>query len=235
MALNDPNGLLAAGGDLSPRRLINAYARGIFPWYQAGQPILWWSPSPRMILRPAECHVSRSLNKFLRKTDWTVWADRQFGEVIRLCGQTREAQQGTWITEEMREAYATLHAMGYAHSIEVYTNEQRLVGGLYGVSLGDTFFGESMFSLASNASKMALVYLSRFLARNQFSMIDCQITSPHLQSLGAKEVPREHFEQQLKAGLTPARIEETQTVWQQARNQGVSVDGSIQNQAFQHP
>lgn len=235
MALDDPNGLLAAGGDLSPERLLNAYARGIFPWYQEGQPILWWSPNPRLIMRPKHCHVSRSLAKFLRRTTWTVWIDRQFSQVIQLCGQVRETDQGTWITPEMVRAYVALHTMGYAHSIEVYENDRELVGGLYGVSIGDTFFGESMFSLKSNASKMALVYLARLLTHNGFTMIDCQITSRHLLSLGAVEVPRADFEQELRAGLTPDRIGETQKLWQRVRHQGVSIDGRIQDKTVQHP
>lgn len=233
MALEEPNGLLAAGGDLSPERLLNAYARGIFPWYQE-QPVLWWSPDPRLILRPANCHVSRSLGKFLRKTAWTVWIDRDFGRVVQLCAQTREVDTGTWITHDMRRAYLALHRMGYAHSVEVYDAEQ-LVGGLYGVSLGNTFFGESMFSLASNASKMALVYLARFLSHNGFRLIDCQVTSSHLQSLGAEEVSRQTFERELNAGLDPEVVKSAQLTWQKAHNKGVSVDGRIQNQIVQHP
>lgn len=191
-ALEEPNGLLAAGGDLSPQRLLAAYQQGIFPWYEESQPILWWSPDPRIVLFPADIHISRSLHKVLRQQRFTVSADRCFDAVIHQCAQPRRYGGGTWITDEMRQAYYRLHELGYAHSIEVWNGDE-LVGGLYGIALGRVFFGESMFSSASNASKVALVYLCGQLRDWHYQLIDCQVESPHLATLGAVTVPREDF------------------------------------------
>jgi leucyl/phenylalanyl-tRNA--protein transferase len=195
-ALEDPNGLLAAGGDLSPPRLLAAYRQGIFPWYEEGQPILWWSPDPRTILVPDQVHVSRSLRKVLRRGEFMVTADRCFEDVILACAGPRRDSFGTWITDEMAEAYCTLHNLGYAHSIEVWQGEV-LVGGIYGVAIGRAFFGESMFSHVSNASKVALVHLAEQLARWNYGLIDCQVETAHLCSMGAKSVSRAVFQQRL--------------------------------------
>lgn len=192
-ALDEPNGLLAAGGDLSPARLLAAYRQGIFPWYEEGQPILWWAPDPRIILIPEDIHVSRSLRKILRRDEFEVSADRCFDQVMQACAGPRRDSDGTWITPEMAEAYNTLHQLGYAHSIEVWKNG-RLVGGLYGVAIGRAFFGESMFSRASNASKVALVYLARQLSEWKFGLIDCQVETEHLRSMGATDVNRAVFQ-----------------------------------------
>lgn len=191
-ALDDPNGLLAAGGDLSPARLLSAYRQGIFPWYEEGQPILWWSPHPRIVLIPEQIHVSRSLRKVMRRGDMQVTADRCFDRVLHACAGPRGDSTGTWITPEMAEAYSTLHKLGYAHSIETWRDGE-LVGGLYGVAIGRAFFGESMFSLASNASKLALVYLAGQLAEWDYGVIDCQVETGHLCSMGATSVPRAVF------------------------------------------
>ena len=191
-ALREPNGLLAAGGDLSVKRLVAAYRQGIFPWYGEGQPVLWWSPDPRMVLYPREIAVSRSLRKRLRKRDFELRVDTCFVGVMRACAEPRAGQGGTWITDQMLEAYASLHAAGLAHSVETWI-EGELTGGLYGVALGSVFFGESMFSRASDASKIALVHLARQLERWKFGMIDCQMATAHLASLGAREIPRKDF------------------------------------------
>ena len=191
-ALREPNGLLAAGGDLSIPRLLQAYRRGIFPWYSEGQPFLWWSPEPRMVLRPADVAVSRSLRKRLRNASAEIRTDMAFGEVLSACAAPRAGQAGTWITPEMAMAYTALHHAGYAHSVETWANGA-LVGGLYGVSIGRMFFGESMFSRAPDASKIALVHLARQLERWKFGLIDCQMATPHLASLGAREIPRAEF------------------------------------------
>ncbi|MGQ9424546.1 leucyl/phenylalanyl-tRNA--protein transferase [Gilvimarinus sp. F26214L] len=192
-ALPEPNGLLAAGGDLSPARLLEAYRQGIFPWYEEGQPILWWTPEPRTILRPGAVHISRSLRKVLRRREFTVTADECFAQVIAACAEPRDGVSGTWITPEMNQAYKDLHRLGHAHSIEVWRNGE-LVGGLYGVSIGQAFFGESMFSRCSNASKIALVHLAHQLEQWNFGVIDCQIESEHLLSMGAENVPRTVFQ-----------------------------------------
>jgi leucyl/phenylalanyl-tRNA--protein transferase len=191
-ALADPNGLLAAGGDLSPRRLIDAYAHGIFPWFNEGDPILWWTPDPRMVLFVDELRVSRSLRRVVQSGLFTVTADRAFREVMAGCAAPRADHEGTWITGDMSEAYARLADMGVAHSIEVWRGDE-LVGGLYGVAIGRMFFGESMFSRVSNASKVALVHLIRRLERWRFELIDCQMSTAHLASLGAREIPRADF------------------------------------------
>jgi len=192
-ALRDPDGLLAAGGDLSPARLLAAYRRGIFPWYNAGEPILWWCPDPRAVLYPGELHVSRSLARTLRRDCFRYTLDQDFAGVIDGCAQApRRGQPGTWITADMRAAYLTLHRLGHAHSLEVWQNKT-LVGGVYGVAVGRVFFGESMFSRARDASKAALVMLVRQLARWGFALLDCQVASPHLTSLGSRLIPRRDF------------------------------------------
>ena len=192
-ALTEPDGLLAAGGDLRPERLLAAYRQGIFPWYSPGDPILWWSPDPRMVLRPDELHITRSLAKTLRNKPWQVTLDSRFAEVIAACAATpREGQAGTWISAEMRAAYCRLHELGYAHSVEVAIDGQ-LVGGLYGIAIGRAFYGESMFSWRSDASKVALAHLCRFLAAHEFGIIDCQMKTSHLASLGASPIRRRDF------------------------------------------
>lgn len=195
-ALTEPDGLLAIGGDLSMERLLAAYRRGIFPWYSDGQPILWWSPNPRAVLYLDALHISRSLRKALKRDDYRVTLDTAFNDVVRACATPRKDGLGTWITSEMASAYARLHRHGHAHSIEVWRDAQ-LIGGLYGVSLGRIFFGESMFSRATNASKIAIVWLVRQLQRWQFALMDCQVYSAHLGSLGARLIPREKFIQYL--------------------------------------
>jgi leucyl/phenylalanyl-tRNA---protein transferase len=191
-ALRDPNGLLAAGGDLSPQRLLEAYAHGIFPWFSDEDPLLWWSPDPRMVLFVDELHVSRSLRKVVKSGRFAVTFDRAFAEVMAGCAGPRADDAGTWITREMHEAYTLLHRLGFAHSVETWRGD-RLVGGLYGVAIGRMFYGESMFARESNASKVAFVTLVRHLARWGFEMIDCQMSTDHLASLGAREIPRQEF------------------------------------------
>jgi leucyl/phenylalanyl-tRNA---protein transferase len=191
-ALDEPNGLLAAGGELSVERLLDAYRHGIFPWYSDSQPVLWWSPDPRMVLVPSELDVSRSLRKRLRKDDYEVRTDTCFSEVLLACAEPRDGEAGTWITDELAEAYIALHRAGYAHSVETWI-EGVLAGGLYGVSIGRMFYGESMFTRASNASKIALAHLARQLERWQFPLIDCQMSTSHLASLGAREITRNDF------------------------------------------
>ncbi len=191
-ALVDPNGLLAAGGDLSPRRLIQAYRKGIFPWFDPSQPILWWSPDPRCILKPEQLKVSRSLRKLIRQQRFQVSIDQDFGAIISACAAPRHGANGTWISTAMQQAYQRLHQQGVAHSVEVW-QQQKLVGGLYGLAIGKTFFGESMFSRVSNASKVGFATLVEQLQQWDYAFIDCQIHSQHLSSLGAKEVPRSEF------------------------------------------
>lgn len=191
-ALREPNGLLAAGGDLRAERLIAAYRHGCFPWYQHGQPILWWSPDPRTVLFPDELHVSRSLRKVIRQGHFQVTFDRAFTEVIRACAAPRDYADGTWITTPMQQAYIDLHGRGVAHSVEVWQNQQ-LVGGLYGLAMGRLFFGESMFSRADNASKVGFVSLVERLQAWQFELIDCQMPTQHLHSLGARAISRQAF------------------------------------------
>lgn len=192
LALRDPDGLLALGGDLSPERLLSAYRHGIFPWYSAGQPILWWSPDPRMVLRPDALKISRSLRKTLRKVAYRITLDRDFAAVMAACAEPRVDGQGTWITDDMTHAYQRLHALGHAHSVEAW-QDGRLVGGLYGVALGRVFFGESMFARATDASKVAFVQLVRQLQRWDFVLIDCQVYTRHLASLGAAPIARTEF------------------------------------------
>ena len=191
-ALAEPNGLLAVGGDLSPERLLLAYQQGIFPWYEEGQPLLWWSPDPRTVVAPADVHLSRSMRKFLRRSDFAVTFDLDFPAVIRGCAEPRDYTDATWITPAMQRAYIELHRRGHAHSVEVWEHGE-LVGGLYGVALGRMFFGESMFSRRSNASKTAFLALASHLRRLGCELIDCQMPTDHLQSLGAVELPREYF------------------------------------------
>lgn len=198
-ALIEPNGLLCAGGDLSVQRLLLAYRQGIFPWYSVGEPILWWSPDPRMVLVPSEFKISRSLQRTLRAGTYQIRLDSNFPAVMRFCAQTpRNGQIGTWITAEIQEAYGKLHKLGFAHSVETWMNG-KLVGGLYGLAIGKMFYGESMFSHATDASKLALAHLTRFLTEQGFGLIDCQMNTPHLASLGAREIPRSEFITQLLA------------------------------------
>ena len=196
-ALEEPAGLLAAGGDLSPQRLIAAYERGIFPWYSPGQPVLWWSPDPRAVLFPEEFHCTRSLAKRLRNGGFAASLDRDFTAVIDGCAAPRAASPGTWITSEMRSAYLQLHRLGCAHSIEIW-HDGILAGGLYGVHLGAVFFGESMFSRERDASKAALAHLVAVCRRNNLAAIDCQLPSRHLASLGARTIPRSQFQALLR-------------------------------------
>jgi leucyl/phenylalanyl-tRNA--protein transferase len=191
-ALTSPNGLLAIGGDLSPDRLIAAYAQGIFPWFNEGEEIMWWSPDPRAVLFLDDLKISRSLAKILRKELFQVTFDQNFPAVIQQCATTRKQTVGTWITAEMIEAYCELHKRGIAHSVEVW-QQDALVGGLYGIGMGRIFCGESMFSKHSNASKVALVYLVNKLKQHDFLLIDCQLPNPHLMSLGATTIPRQQF------------------------------------------
>lgn len=195
-ALDEPDGLLAVGGDLSPVRLLDAYSRGIFPWYNEGDPILWWSPDPRMVLLPAELKISRSLRKRLRKREFEVSFDRCFSDVMRHCGAPRDGQSGTWINPAMVRAYTELHRLGHAHSVETWCGGA-LVGGLYGVAIGRVFFGESMFMRATDASKVAFAHLVRQIERWGFGLIDCQMQTAHLASLGALPIPRSEFKQRL--------------------------------------
>lgn len=208
-ALTEPNGLLAAGGDLSPERILAAYRSGIFPWYSAGEPILWWSPDPRMVLFPDELKISRSLAKVLRNQDYEVRLDSAFAAVVAACAATRrDGQSGTWITREMQVAYGRLHELGHAHSVETWMGG-KLVGGLYGMALGRVFYGESMFSHQRDASKIALAHLCEHLKRRGFGIIDCQMETRHLASLGARPIPRSDFVELLgrlvTANFTPGR------------------------------
>lgn len=204
--LSEDDGLLAVGGDLSEQRLLLAYSMGIFPWYSEGYPILWWSPDPRLVLMPEELKVSRSLRQVIKRGVYSVTMDTAFEEVIRNCAVVRRnGDDGTWLTEEMIEAYIRLHKAGYAHSIESW-HEGELAGGLYGIALGGAFFGESMFAKKSDASKVAFATLVQQLISWGFRIIDCQVTTPHLLSLGAKEISRSKFMEILREALKqPAR------------------------------
>lgn len=209
--LSEPDGLLAVGGDLMPERLLLAYQNGIFPWYNDDEPILWWSPNPRMVLYPAEIKVSKSMRQVLRSGRFRVTIDGAFADVIAACAQTdRDGQPSTWIVPDMERAYNQLHELGYAHSVEVW-NGKKLVGGLYGVDLGKVFCGESMFSLESNASKTGFITLVKWLQAQGYHFIDCQTYTSHLASLGAREIPREQFLDELgnalADGLTTQRWE----------------------------
>jgi leucyl/phenylalanyl-tRNA--protein transferase len=196
-ALRDPNGLLAFGGDLSPRRLVAAYSRGIFPWYSEGDPLLWWSPDPRCVFATDGVHVSRRLRRTLKRSEWTLSMDRAFARVMRECAAPRAGEPGTWITGDMLAAYTRLHELGFAHSLEVW-NGEALVGGIYGVSIGRAFSAESMFSRVTDASKVALVALCRTLYRWGFPLLDAQVPNPHLQRMGAITIPRDDYLHQLR-------------------------------------
>ncbi|WP_392566733.1 leucyl/phenylalanyl-tRNA--protein transferase [Utexia brackfieldae] len=204
-ALQEPNGLLAAGGDLTCQRLLIAYQAGIFPWYSTDEPILWWSPDPRAVLPPKQIHISRSMLKFMRKTDYQITLNHDFKGVIEACAATREENE-TWITPEIIAAYLQLHHLGFAHSIEVWQNRQ-LIGGLYGVAQGQLFCGESMFSLCPNASKLALIVFGDYFMHHGGQLIDCQVMNPHTASLGAININRHDYLSILKqlqnASLSP--------------------------------
>jgi leucyl/phenylalanyl-tRNA--protein transferase len=203
--MRDPNGLLAAGADLSPRRLLDAYANGIFPWFGEDDPLLWWSPDPRMVLFTNELHVARSLRRTVKSGRFQVTLDVAFRDVMHACGEPRAGQDGTWITPEMIEAYTNLASRGFAHSVEAW-EDGALAGGLYGVVIGRMFFGESMFARRSDASKVAFVQLVRQLERWGIPMIDCQMSTNHLASLGAREIPRSEFLDRLRSLVTAAPV-----------------------------
>jgi leucyl/phenylalanyl-tRNA--protein transferase len=202
-ALTVPDGLLAAGGDLKPDRLLFAYRHGVFPWFDSGQPILWWSPDPRCVLAPDAFHVARRLRRTASNSDLLLSFNKAFSDVIESCAADRVGQHGTWITEEMIDAYSSLHNQGWAHSVEVWCDDE-LVGGLYGLAIGKVFFGESMFSEESDASKIAMWALCVYLTRRQFEILDCQVVSPHLTSLGASLMPRAEFAALLDRACDPA-------------------------------
>jgi leucyl/phenylalanyl-tRNA--protein transferase len=204
-ALVEPNGLLAVGGRLSPEWLLAAYRRGIFPWFGPGEPILWWSPDPRMVLFPDEFKLSRSLAKRLRRRDYEVRVDTAFESVMRACAEPREGQHGTWIVEDMIQAYVGLHGLGHAHSVETWL-DGKLVGGLYGVAIGRMFYGESMFTRVSDASKIAFAHLVAQLRRWDFGLIDCQMETAHLASLGARPIPRQEFMKRLEKLINLAGV-----------------------------
>ena len=218
LALSEPNGLLCAGGDLTAQRLLEAYRHGIFPWYAKGEPILWWSPDPRMVLVPSEFKLSRSLLRTLRSGRYEIRLDSDFPAVIHACAKARrKSQSGTWITPEMQAAYIALHELGYAHSVETWVDGV-LVGGLYGLAIGTMFYGESMFSHVSDASKIALAHLAHYLDAQGFGLIDCQMNTTHLASLGAREIPRAAFVarlQELTESATHGRwlLEAAQRDW----------------------
>ncbi|TEW55398.1 leucyl/phenylalanyl-tRNA--protein transferase [Psychromonas sp. RZ22] len=195
-ALNDPEGLLAIGGDLSSKRLINAYQQAIFPWFSKGEPILWWSPAERAVIQPEHVHISKSMSKFIRHTDLTITVNHDFSSVIEACSLPRQKQAETWISPAIKQAYKELHQLGYAHSIEVW-NGELLVAGLYGVNVGGIFCGESMFQQQTNASKLAFIALCRHFSAHQGQLIDCQMMTPHLASMGVEANTREQFLTQL--------------------------------------
>ena len=195
-----PEGLLAIGGDLCPDRILSAYRKGIFPWFSGDQPILWWSPNPRAVLLPSKIRISRSLKKNIRNRGFRITTDQAFVDVVKECAKDREQQKGTWITTEMRDAYTALHSRGHAHSVETWQNGE-LVGGLYGISIGKAFFGESMFARVTDSSKTALVGLSTLLTNWEYHFIDCQVRSSHLDSLGAKCIPRNQFSKMLERAI----------------------------------
>ncbi|MEM7082691.1 MAG: leucyl/phenylalanyl-tRNA--protein transferase [Pseudomonadota bacterium] len=217
-ALAYPDGLLAAGGDLSAERLLAAYRRGIFPWFEEGQAILWWSPNPRTVFVPADLHRSRSLRRALQREPIRISLNTAFSDVMSACAAPRPGQDGTWITTSMMTAYHQLHTLGHAHSLEVWRNEN-LIGGVYGLAIGAVFFGESMFSAATNGSKFALSALAALLEKHEFALIDGQVKSPHLRSMGSIELPREEFIDRLDRHC-PRRID--RNLWQ--KNDDVDVD-----------
>jgi leucyl/phenylalanyl-tRNA--protein transferase len=196
-ALTDPDGLLAAGGCLSSQRIINAYKQGIFPWYSPGEPILWWSPNPRLVLFPKKLYISRSLKKTIRKGNFKITFDQAFSQTMQYCAAPRDDETGTWITEEMYLAYTQLHQQGIAHSFEAWLDEE-LVGGVYGIAIGQVFFGESMFHKKTDASKVAFCCLLQHLAEWGYQLIDCQVHTSHLSSLGAEKIERDIFSKLLK-------------------------------------
>lgn len=202
----DQRGLLAIGGDLSPERLVLAYRSGIFPWFNDGDPILWWSPDPRCVFFPSSFHPSRNLGKLLRRGEYAVTFDSAFDRVIHACAGPRQGQTGTWITQDMKKAYIALHRLGVAHSVECWLGG-KLVGGLYGLALGTVFFGESMFSTRPDASKVALATLMQHLSSWGFTLVDCQVSSAHLLRLGAVEISRNEFVQRLESGLGDTELE----------------------------
>ncbi len=205
-ALRNPAGLLCAGGDLAPERLLAAYRQGIFPWYSAGEPLLWWSPDPRMVLLPKELRITRSFAKILNHRRYEVCLDTAFAQVMAACAAPRAGASGTWITSEMQQAYLRMHRLGYAHSVETWIDGQ-LVGGLYGMAIGRAFYGESMFSRVSDASKIALAHLCRYLELRGFAVIDCQMNTTHLASLGAREISRTEFVAGLACWTAEAAME----------------------------
>lgn len=204
LAMREPNGLLAIGGDLSLTRLLRAYSQGIFPWYNPDEPILWWCPDPRSVLLPSTLHVSRSLRRAIARGDYAVTLDRAYAAVLDACAGPRRGSRGTWLGDDMRRAYRQLHEHGYGHSVEVWRAGE-LIGGLYGIALGGVFFGESMFSHADNASKLALYWLCRQLDAWAFELVDCQVSSAHLDSLGATDLPRGEFLRRLALALDTRR------------------------------
>lgn len=226
-ALDDPNGLLALGGDLSPSRLIAAYYRGIFPWFNEGQPILWWSPNPRTVFFPSRIHCSRSLAKHLRASGEFVTIDTHFDAVIQACAEPRAYAAGTWLSDEMQAAYRQLHRLGFAHSIEVWQGSE-LVGGLYGICLGRIFFGESMFSRRTNGSKTALLALRMIAQELDIALIDCQVGNSHVFSMGAENLTRVQFEHYLQLWATPALTQNLQTLWAPLRLRHIPSDHLIQ-------
>ena len=212
--LANPDGILAIGGDLSQKRLLSAYSQGIFPWYTEGEPIIWWSPDPRTVLFPEQLHVSRSMRRILNRNPFSIKINHNFTEVIRLCQSVdRKNEQGTWITKEMINAYIGLHQAGYAHSIEVYQRKE-LVGGFYGIALGRCFFGESMFHIQPNASKYGFIKFVQQILKEGFLFIDCQISSHHLRSLGAHDIPRERYLILLKEGVKKKPVKWDWKNWQ---------------------
>ena len=211
--LAEAEGVLAIGGDLSPERLLTAYRIGIFPWFNPNEPILWWCPDPRFVLYPDQLKVSKSMRPYFNKNKFTITIDQHFEQVMTLCGQQyRPGQNGTWITDDMIDGYTTLHKQGYAHSVEVWQDET-LVGGLYGISLGKVFFGESMFSKVSNASKFGFISLVRLLQDRGFWLIDCQQETQHLASLGAESISRDHFLEILKRNEKEKSIMGSWSTW----------------------
>ncbi len=192
-ALKEPDGLLAIGGCLSPPRLINAYRHGIFPWYGPGEPMLWWSPDPRLVIFPDKLHLSKSLRKTIRKNTFSITIDKAFNDVINACSESRKKDSGTWISEEIKQAYTLMHRLGHVHSIEAWRDKQ-LVGGLYGVSIGQVFFGESMFHRQTDASKVAFAWCIQYLLNWNYQLVDCQVATEHLISLGAEQIPRKQFQ-----------------------------------------
>jgi leucyl/phenylalanyl-tRNA--protein transferase len=211
LALAEPNGLLAFGGDLSPQRLVAAYAHGIFPWYSDGDPLLWWSPDPRCVFATDAIHVSHSLARFMHQCNWNWSMDRAFESVVRACAEPRADQDGTWITADMFSAYANLHLLGHAHSLEIWDGDA-LIGGIYGVVAGRVFSGESMFSRRPNASKVALVTLGRVLRERGFPWLDAQVPNPHLLRMGARTLPRGQF----LAELARLTADATPVMWPHA-------------------